>query len=198
LGPEINLSGISPAKRSRSGQNSAYIDTSRVTTFREFWARSAHFGQNGDWDDSRGARVFLCGNPEDLSAISKRPIFTKFGENLVVRCPVAESGKTFSKIFTLGVICPRSLNRKSVKQAPDSEQATGHGMHCREILFTPRCSPRAREFSRSVNFSLRCTVAGLRGVKVAQFSDFGLFSTHKTPKTYLPVTSLQPRGYIAE
>ena len=38
----------------------------------------------------------------------------------------------------------------------------------------------------------------LRGVKVAQFSDFGLFSPYKTPKTYLPVTSLQPRGYIAE
>jgi len=35
---------------------------------------------------------------------------------------------------------------KSVKQAPYSEQATGYGMHCREILFTPRCSPRAREF----------------------------------------------------
>jgi len=32
----------------------------RVTTFREFWARSAHFGQNGGWDESRGARVFLC------------------------------------------------------------------------------------------------------------------------------------------
>ena len=24
-----------------------------------------------------------------------------------------------------------------------------YGMHCREILFTPRCSPRAREFPRS-------------------------------------------------
>jgi len=35
---------------------------------------------------------------------------------------------------------------KSVKQAPHPEQATGHGMHCREILFTPRSSPRAREF----------------------------------------------------
>ena len=29
---------------------------------------------------------------------------------------------------------------KSVKQAPHSEQATGHWMHCRDILFTPRCS----------------------------------------------------------
>ena len=76
--------------------------------------------------------------------------------------------------------------------------ATGHGMHCREILFAPRCSQRAREFPRSVNVSLRRTGAELRGVKVAQFSDFGLFSPYKTPKTYLSVTSLQPRGYIAE
>ena len=47
-------------------------------------------------------------------------------------------------------------------------------------------------FRGLVNFSLRCrpTVAELRGVKVAQFSDFGIFSPYKTPKTYLPVTSL--------
>jgi len=56
----------------------------------------------------------------------------------------------------------------------------------------------AREFQKSVNFYLRRTIAELRGVKVAQFSDFGLFSSYKTPKTYLAVTSLQPRGYIAE
>jgi len=30
-----------------------------VTTFREFWERSAHFGQNGGWDESHGARVPL-------------------------------------------------------------------------------------------------------------------------------------------
>jgi len=39
----------------------------------------------------------------------------------------------------------------------------------------------------------------LRSYKVAQFSNFGLFPTpYKNPKTYLLVTSLQPRGYIAE
>jgi len=37
---------------------------------------------------------------------------------------------------------------KLVKQASHSEHAKGHGMHCREILFTPHCSPRAREFLR--------------------------------------------------
>ena len=40
--------------------------------------------------------------------------------------------------------------------------------------------------------------AELQGIKVAQFSDFGLFSPYKPPNRYLPVTSLQPRGYIAE
>ena len=38
---------------------------------------------------------------------------------------------------------------KSVKQASHSEQATGHGMHCREILFTLHCSPRARKLHGS-------------------------------------------------
>jgi len=71
-------------------------------------------------------------------------------------------------------------------------------MHCREILFTPRRSPRPWSFRGPVNFTLWRTIAELRGVKVAQFSDFGLFSLYKTPKTYLPVTTLQPRGYIAE
>jgi len=73
---------------------------------------------------------------------------------------------------------PESENLKvedlSIKQPAHSEQATGHGKHCREILFTPRCSPRARELRRSVDFSVRRTVAELRGVKLAQFSDFDL------------------------
>jgi len=73
-------------------------------------------------------------------------------------------------------------NFEGVKEVLHSEQATGQGMHCREILFTPPCSPRAGEFPRSVNFFVRRTVAELRDVKVAQFSDFGLFSPYKTPK----------------
>ena len=41
------------------------------------------------------------------------------------------------------------IESRSVKQVPHSEQATCHGMHYREILFTPRCSPRASECQRS-------------------------------------------------
>ena len=31
-----------------------------MTTFSEFWERSAHFGQNGGWDESSRARVLIC------------------------------------------------------------------------------------------------------------------------------------------
>ena len=65
---------------------------------------------------------------------------------------------------------------KSVKQALHSEQATGHRMHCREILFTPRRSPRASpEFSGPVDLFVWRTVAELWGIKFSQFLDSGLF-----------------------
>jgi len=104
----------------------------------------------------------------------------------------------YEKSFHSGVICPQNPNLEGVKQAPHSEQATGQGMHCRETLFTPRCSTRARVLPSLVNFFVQRTVAELRGFKVAKFSDFGLFSPYKTLKKYFPMTSLQPRGYIAE
>jgi len=60
------------------------------------------------------------------------------------------------------------------------------------------CSQRAREFPRSGQLLCMTYSCGATGVKIAQFYDFGQFSQYKTPKTYLPVTSLQPRGYIAK
>ena len=118
----------------------------------------------------------------------------------VNRCRESEHGRTDQLLSLIWIIVqmPESENRKiedlskSVKQARHSEQATGHVMHCREIPFTARnCSPRAREFpGRLLSQPYVGTVAELRGVKVAQFSDFGLLSPYETPKTYLPVTSL--------
>jgi len=75
---KINISGISPAKHYRSGPNSIYVNWSSGDYFTEVWARSTHFGQNEVWDESREARVFLCGNPRDFSATSQRPVFTIF------------------------------------------------------------------------------------------------------------------------
>jgi len=72
---------------------------------------------------------------------------------------------------------PRKPVLGGVKQAPYSEQDTGQGMHCREILFTPRCSKGQGVSEGLVNFFVQ-----LRGIKIAKFSDFGLFSPYKTPK----------------
>jgi len=67
---------------------------------------------------------------------------------------------------------------KSVKQAPHSQQAIGYRMHYTEILFTPSCRKLVVQgpgsFPGLVNFSVRRRVAELRGIKLAQFSDFGL------------------------
>ena len=103
------------------------------------------------------------------------------------------------KVFIQGSFAPKTPNLDRVKQAPHSEQARGQRMHCREILFTPRCRPRARKFVRSiVNFLYDVQLRSYGALNLPKCSDFGLFSPYKTPKTYLPVTSLQHRGYIAE
>jgi len=47
----------------------------------------------------RSLSLFLFGKPRNLATT-------------VVRCPVDESGRTFSKIFTLGVICRQNLKLK--------------------------------------------------------------------------------------
>jgi len=111
----------------------------------------------------------------------------------VVWCPVDELGKSFSKIFTLGVICPQNLTSK-LGQTGTSLRAGYHGMHCREMLLTLRCSPRAREFPRSVNVFVRRTVAELRmgrqSCPICRF--WPIFPIHNPLKTYLPVINLQP------
>jgi len=119
----------------------------------------------------------------------------------VFRCLVEESGKTFSKIFTSGVICPQNLKSK-VGQTGTSLRA---GYRSRDALqrdtmwATSRCSPRTREFPRSVNFSLQRTIAELWGVKIAHFSHFGLFAPYTKPvKRTFRWPAIQPRGYIAE
>jgi len=98
------------------------------------------------------------------------------------------------EVFIQGSFAPKTPNLEGVKQVPHSEQVTGQGMHCREIVFTPRCSPRARELPRAGQLFCMTYDCGATGCHIAQFSDFGLFSPYKTPKKYLPVSS----RYIGE
>jgi len=168
----------------------------RPTMFTKFRARSATWGRNGAKKCPR--RRFFVTNTRRLFSNFATADFRQIWPRHVNLGWNTDFGQKFMKSFHSGVICPQNPKLEGVKQAPHSEQATGQVVHCREILFTPRCSPRAREFPRSVNCFVWCTVAEQWGVKLAQFSDFGLFSPYKTHKKYLSVTSLQPRGYIAE
>jgi len=92
---------------------------------------------------------------------------------------------------------------KSVKQAPHTEQATGHGMHCREIgaycLFRVVVQGPG-SFPSRVDLSVRRTVAELRGVKLAQFSDFGLcrrYMRSSPPRALLVVSYIDYRFITA-
>ena len=53
------------------------------------------------------------------------------------------------KVSIHGHLPPKPQTWRGSNSHLTQEQATGQGMHCKEILFTPRCSPRAREFLRS-------------------------------------------------
>ena len=98
LGRKINLSRIIPAKRSRSGPNSVYVDMSRGDNVQVILCAIGPFGQNGGWDESRGARVILCGKPCDLSATSQQPIFIKFGHETYLNVALRNPERHFRKV----------------------------------------------------------------------------------------------------
>ena len=111
LGRKINLSGIRPAKRSRSGANSVYVDMSRgdnvqviLGVIGPFWPK---------WGLGRVPRspsFFCLVNHSTFRQLRN----LRFSPNLVTkRSSVFRRWirKTNSKVFTLGVICPKIWNR---------------------------------------------------------------------------------------
>ena len=84
------------------------------------------------------------------------------------------------KSFHSGVNAPKTPNSEGVKQAPHSEQAKGCTTERYCLLRVVVQGPGS--FRGGVNFFVRCMVAELRGVKINQFSDFGLFSPYKAFK----------------
>jgi len=99
----MNLSGIVPAKCSRSGPNSVYVDMSWgdnvqviLSTIGPFWTK---------WGLGRVPQstsfIFLCAKPDNLSGTSQQPISTTFGHKTYF-CVPSWNPKTFSKNFNLG------------------------------------------------------------------------------------------------
>jgi len=81
-----------------------------------------------------------------------------------------EFGQKFMKSFHSGVICPQ--NPKLWGGQTGTSLRAGYKSRDtlqRDTVFIPRCSPRAREFAISVNFSVRRTVAELRGLPIFGF-----------------------------
>ena len=70
---------------------------------------------------------------------------------------------------------PENLKSKVGQTGPHTEQATGHGVHYREVYCLLHVVVQGPgSFRGQLNFSVQRTVAEPRGVKLAQFSDFGL------------------------
>jgi len=193
-----------------------------VTTFRELLARSAHFGQNRCMrhGTSPGARVFLCDNPEDLSATLQRPIFTRFGHetySLVsrrgIRKDIFETFHFRDLSFFLIWGDTRSLRMPALRPAhfrnylpPKSEienrsnrsltQSRLQVKGCTaEILFTPRCSPRAREFKSRLTFLSDERLRSYGASKLPNFRIFAYFPYTK-PLKRIPSGDqpIQPMG----
>jgi len=127
-----------------------------VTTFREFWARSAHFGQNGGWDESRGARVFLVWKSRRPFGIFATADFHQIWSRNVVRSPVAESGKTF--------FAKSEVDNRSNRHLIQSTGCTAERYCLLHVVVQE--SGSFRDLVNSTTY----------GCKFAQFPDFGLFS----------------------
>ena len=94
-----------------------------------------------------GIKSFLSTIRDDFSATSQRPIFAKFGHHACITVVTQILDINLRKLSIQGSFAPKTPNFEEVKQVPHSEQATGQGIHCREILFIPRCSPRGQRVS---------------------------------------------------
>ena len=96
LGRKINLSGISPAKRSQSGPNSVYVDRSRGDNVQEILGAISPFWPK--WELGRVPRSssFFCLVNHATFRQLRNGRFSPIWSRNVFRCPVAESGKTFA------------------------------------------------------------------------------------------------------
>ena len=109
LGRKINLFGISSAKRSRSGPNSVHVDRTRGDNVQGILGAISPFWPKWRLGRVPRSRSFFC----LVNHATFRQLRNgRFSPNLVTKrnsVSVAESGKTFSKVFTLGVICLQNL-----------------------------------------------------------------------------------------
>ena len=133
-----------------------------------FWVIS---DEGGGKCDCRRLSVCLS-----VSEITQKRV-DGFGWNFARR-QVSGRGRTDQLLSPIWIIVRnrKIWKSKSVKQAPHSEQATGHECPAERYCLLHVVAQGPGSFPDLVDSSVRRTVAELRGVKLAQFkfSDFGL------------------------
>jgi len=153
------------------------------TTFTKFWARSAKWGRNG------GLKiVFFC---KQYKMTFRQLRNGRFSPNLAttrkswLKVETQILDGNLCNVFIQGSFAPKTPNLKGVRQIHHSEQVTGQGMHCREILFTRVLDvvvqlPRARDFARCVQ--LFCTTYGCGATGRQNCPVFGFWANFSRTK----------------
>jgi len=130
LGGKINLSGISLAKRSRSGPNSVYVDRSRSDNVQGILGAIGPFWPKwGLRRIPRSPSFFCLVNHATIRKLRNG----RFSPNLAMkRSSVSRRGirEDISNIFTVWVICPKNLKTK-LSQTGTSLRA---GYRSRDVL----------------------------------------------------------------
>jgi len=163
-----NLLGITPPSliRTKFGKY-AQISRQWAITFRKFGVRSARVGGGKirDSDEFRAAGFFCPQNQTQFCQLSDG----RFSPNLATICEsmsLRNISQWISEKFPFRVICPKHTSKlKGVKQIlySDGPQATAQGRTAERTLFTPGCSPKAREFSHSWSVFKRSLYFSTRG-----------------------------------
>jgi len=94
----------------------------------------------------------------------------------------ADFGDKFMKSFLSGVIYPKTPNLEGWNRHLTQNRLQLKGCTAEKYCLLRVVVQGPGSFRGGVNFFVRCMVAELRGVKINQFSDFGLFSPYKAFK----------------
>ena len=113
-----------------------------------------------------------------------------------VKCRIRT--EIYEKFPFRGHFPPNTRNFEGSNRYLTQSRLQVKGYTAERYCFIPRCSPRAREFP--ISGQLFCTTYGCEtmGLQSCPIFRFWPIFAYKTRKTYLPVTSLHPRDYIAE
>jgi len=144
---------------------------------------------------SRSASFFSCGKPDDLSASLQRLISTKFGHETYRRGIRKDMFENLH--FRDHLPLKSEIENRSNRHLTQSRQQV-MGCTAERYCLLRVVVQGPGSFRGWPTFLYDVRLRSYGASKLPNFRILAYFSHTKPPKTYLPVISLQPRGYIAE